>query len=208
MTTGIRGLAIVAAAAALGVWVGVRLARPASPPPSMTTARPESAERLQRLDGRIDALDDSMAIIERGTRVAPQPGEVAERDPASDSVEPPLSEREAVTAIAFELDSRFADDPDDSQWGADTERVVADLLEGVPAAGNALLSADCRSTMCRVEISHTDRWAREDLLSHVPGKAPFDHQVFFHPGELDGDRLVTVFYLSRAGHRLMPDEPS
>jgi hypothetical protein len=206
---GVRTLAAVTVASAIGVVAGVRLARPAPTAQVVAPAHIDDARVLSDLDGRIDALGDSVSRIDDRTRHA-SPALAAPAVDESEPAEQPeaaLTDDEMIATIAYELGARFADDTHDPEWSAKAEYEVIDLVDTMPTEGNELLSADCQSTMCRVEVSHTDPFARDDLLSYVPGQPPFDTQVFFHPGEPDGDRIVTVFYVARDGYPLNRDEP-
>jgi len=84
----------------------------------------------------------------------------------------------------------FADyEPDDFE---DPTRV--DKLSKV-----SLVSADCRTTVCRVEFSYKSDPNARELLVGMFGSPPFDGEGYFTKS-LMSDNIVT--YFSKSGHAL------
>jgi hypothetical protein len=81
------------------------------------------------------------------------------------------------------------------------------LLHPDTMEGSHVLSADCRSTLCRVEIEHADASAQSRLIDHLPMEPPFDGEMLIR--RIDDDPLAphTLVYLARPGYSLLAATP-
>jgi hypothetical protein len=93
----------------------------------------------------------------------------------------------------------FAREADDPAW--DPESDLHDKLEGILPAGSTLRSLECRSSMCRLDMTHVDmesyqEFATDFLLAHTrplwPGPSLFDLSSAPDKGE-----VIVVGYLGR-----------
>jgi hypothetical protein len=103
------------------------------------------------------------------------------------------------------LDSTFHAEPFDSGWAGGAQRLAAERLRETLPEGSEVRSVECRSSLCRIETSHTDG----------PHYQEFVRKAFLNPdtklwnGGLFSTRLddasqaegrtVVVAYLARDG---------
>jgi hypothetical protein len=70
-----------------------------------------------------------------------------------------------------------------------------------------MLSADCHSTLCRVEIEPEDASAQSWLVDHLPMEPPFDGETLIRQINDDPTAPRTLVYMARPGHPLLAATP-
>lgn len=105
------------------------------------------------------------------------------------------------SAIAGDLDRVISSESVDSAWSHDTNRAVAAAVEGL-SSGLQLVATDCRTTICRVELTHADLDTQLDDLDDLTTTPPLNTSGFVRVGA-DGPE-VSVIYFTRDGHDLPP----
>jgi hypothetical protein len=118
-----------------------------------------------------------------------------------------LSEEEQITATLDELDLRLDQEPEDPTWSQSTEMEVTAFLHSDGMEGSHVLSADCQSSLCRVEVAHEDASAQGWLIDHLPMEPPFDGEVLIRQVDADSAAPRTLVYLSRSGQSLLSAIP-
>lgn len=203
-TIAAAGVAAVAALVLAAVPFGGGEAAPAT-----AEATPTAASR----DGQVLALRGEIAQLRREVRqreVAAMPVAAAAADgEAGDGLHPMLdreqvrdNERVVVAAIRNQLDDVMAGEPTDPTWAAETEAGVRNTLATPRYAALALDRVECRSTMCRLQLSTPEDPSRtEELIAELTTEAPFSSGGFVSIG-VDG--APTAMYVARAGHELPP----
>jgi hypothetical protein len=118
-----------------------------------------------------------------------------------------LSEEQKVANTLYELDLRLSKEPDDPAWSQKAEMDIATLLHSDVMEGSHVLSADCRSTLCQVEVAHEDASAQSWLVNNLPMEPPFDGEMLVR--QIGDDLLAphTLIYLARQGHSLLAATP-
>lgn len=103
------------------------------------------------------------------------------------------------------LNSTLAQEPVDEAWSSSVTWHLEQTLMSPELAAGSLASADCRSTMCRVEILHDSSVSPQEL-------SMFENELLTRLGpELGGgtvrrvqgpDGLRTIAFIARKGHDL------
>ena len=196
------GPTVAAAATAAEVTPGAE-ATPVLPALSpRAAARPEPSAEMQRLAALVRELaagqrDLRTALAELETTVdgtAEMPFDDGDDDELAEPLEP-LHEGDTPAALRFDSEGV------DGEWHAGAERLLREALE-VDAL--TIDSADCRDTLCRVELRPSHDAAQASgpapLLS-VASRLPWPSESYLHFGDATLDE-PTVLYVSRAGYSL------
>jgi len=130
----------------------------------------------------------------------------AEGGPGADGVGD-LTPEEAEAAQQFEVDQlehQLRDEPVDERWATDASSRIRGLNERSSVTFR-VGRVDCRSTVCRVELSHRgDRSLDEDFHSLVAA-SPLEAAIYISPTK--DPRSPSVAYLSRRGYQLSAFQP-
>lgn len=111
-----------------------------------------------------------------------------------------VTEAESTARTARRLDALMAGEVRDDAWADAAERDFEDVAQA-PGVGVIASRAECRATLCRVEVQ-LDAVAPPDFLEQVATSEPWNGGGWW---EATGDSAVTV-YVARAGHPLTVDE--
>ncbi|NOJ92066.1 hypothetical protein HMI51_03770 [Corallococcus coralloides] len=183
---------------------------------------------LQRLKAQVRELEASVAHSERlareaqvaaramgprvGTPMAPGPSSVAMGLPDAGlsvegedmaAVHPEPTPDEAVAR----MDARFFGEGVDAAWSRDATR-RAERLGAVLPRGARIVSLECRSSMCRLQMSHPSqdafqKFLREGLIDDADAwEGPFMAALTGAPGR--PGEVEAVAYLARGGVDLAP----
>lgn len=192
---------------------------------------PEATE-LRQLRQQVRKLEESVTYSERTAREARSAAELAQRavrthrevvpavqqgpgvTPSGDShaeahaqgSNAPPPEPQAAEVIE-QMDERFFSEPLDPGWSQQARRRV-EQLGGMMPKGARVVSLDCRTSLCRMEMSHPNLESFQDFVRQglLGGGYEWDGPVMaavkgdpHQPGE-----LLTVAYLAREGTDLSP----
>jgi hypothetical protein len=162
---------------------------PAPSPPSDSSQQ----EAIQRLEARL-------AQVEMLEHSAPKDKDspVEKRD----DTPPPVDPRVAADRLAEGYDAALAAESVDRVWDAAMQTRLEEFFESDMAAGSSLQRVDCRSTMCRVEVTSQSTKARDAFTQTMSHMSPPNSQGFAHI-ETD-ESLDFVIYLSRENQPLPP----
>jgi hypothetical protein len=154
------------------------------------------------------------------TAVQPQPqgetGDVREqtrRDEAQtllkmDAQEREAHERQRIEQIVAHLDDSFQSEPYDGDWAAQIEAGIALDFGADDWNGNTLAEVRCRSTLCRMVVTHEDLEAADTLVARMGTLQAFaDTEGFYQQVPFEDGTSATVVYVARQGSRL-PALPS
>ena len=141
-----------------------------SPEPSSQRDQSSQAERIERMQQRIAALESAVAALPRGMNTnqntlpasaVPQPAEP--RPPVSEA-EADQQRQQGESQLYARIDENFASQTIDSGWSASmTARINAAMAEQ-SLTRSTVEQVECRSSICRVAIRTNDR-AELDALS-------------------------------------------
>ncbi len=194
--------------------------------PRVSVHKPTVRDPNDVLAAELALLRREVNALREVTRGNDLPGAVREeRKPeptATDRTErTPLTAEEAREANELKveqtvgvLEKVHGNEAVDATWARERESAIRDYVTGLqnvprdkykdPSMAAAvsnikLVSCDCRSTLCRIELEHGANAKTRDALIHMLGSAPFDGQGFFVESP---DRKKLTTYNARQGHAL------
>lgn len=122
-----------------------------------------------------------------------------------DSEEGAADTQASANQVAAHLDARFVAEAYDSGWAGKTEAKLNQLFVGDMLEGNQLAAAVCRTSLCRIEVTHSDHGAEQRFLAEFSSSGQFvsdDTSGFYHRS-IDYNGIAhTVFFWAREGHQL------
>lgn len=209
MRLGLSILVVVAGAGAIAVLWGVLGGR---------AEREASARHIERLQADLDELKAELrrrpaTALARGAGEPREAASLARRE-ARDEVQRAMeerSERDAAHSEPVTLEQSrasvvgaFEQECVDPRWSAGANHALEALVREHLPKGSRLGSVECHTTMCRLEVVHTELEASNELLMKTSRGWP---GMLFVAKDLQeqGQRTVTVF-ASREGH-LLPLAP-
>lgn len=108
-------------------------------------------------------------------------------------------------AVVTALQERFDAEPYDQIWAHETEQQLLDLFIKQQLTGNQLIEAACRSTFCRIDISHADIAAERGFMAAFALNGQFiddgERGYYYRETDING-AINTVFYYARSGYQL------
>jgi hypothetical protein len=189
----------------LTVVVGVGIAGAA-----MLVGRNSNRVAVESSRGTVVPLERAVAP-EPASRFEPRPrqamGEPSTEQEATEVVSPtPVSIHPRHAAIVEHLDGRLRDEARSEPWASAAEKEFRDFFATMPQAeGSRLLSADCRSTLCRLRIAHNEVGALPRFLDAVGMQPPFTVAGARFP---DPDEDHSVMFLARRDMTLPVPDPA
>jgi hypothetical protein len=165
-------------------------------------AQVENAQpNVARLQDRLTRLEVTQRELsaESGAE-SPRDDRFAHGEQINDSaLSPDGLEAERRPNLLAHVETHFQQESDDPTWSRDTEASIAQVLTGAAFDGSHLLAADCRTTLCQVEVGHESELAREGFIDNFPFALSVDTEVFYrHIGD-GGSMSHTIMYVARAG---------
>lgn len=124
----------------------------------------------------------------------------AHSEPAP-STAPSMSREEAERHIVATLETRVREEGVDFQWSRATEARIGEALRSERMAGSSLINVECRRSLCRLDVAHTDGVAQDQFFEVLPLMPPFDTEGFLKRSA-DSERPQTRVYIARAGRTL------
>jgi hypothetical protein len=110
--------------------------------------------------------------------------------------------RDRIAALARRADAALREETADAAWAGQARALI--LEAAAPLAATAVEDLECRTTLCRVRVSHLDSVARASFETDFPiAVAGRISQILVEP-ENDSDSPRATLYLAREGHAL-PD---
>lgn len=128
-------------------------------------ASASASGEIEMVDPEVASLKQDIAALQEqltslGTEVRAGAGFVPAAQPQT---EPKQSEEErrelakqAVTERMNYIESQFANEDIDAQWGNNVETQLISTFQNPALQQSALVNAECRSTLCRLEVAHED----------------------------------------------------
>ena len=108
----------------------------------------------------------------------------------------------APAAASLEVQSHFDTDDTDAGWGAEAEATLSTAFtDGITASRMAVHSAECRSTICRLEVAFDDASARLEESPFLPMMIPWQGESHIKNDSTGAGDTVTV-YVAREGFTL------
>lgn len=111
--------------------------------------------------------------------------------------------QERIRAQAQATEAALEQEAVDVAWSSEALELIIDVLATEALAATTVEDLECRTTLCRLRVSHQDPRARAAFERQFPvAVAQLLPQLMAGSVEADGDRPTSVFYLARAGHDL------
>jgi len=172
---------------------------------SGAAAPADPSGELARMQGEMQLMRRQMSVMAQ-QQAGAKPASTASEATAPKPPPPTQEEVSARDKRRFEnLGRKLAAEPVDRSWAPATERLIATTLQKPIFKGSKLLSATCRSTLCRFEVSHDSDVDRRKFGSTLPNRLPSLPSGSMRNAE--GDERKTIIYVAREGHRIPRDEP-
>lgn len=162
---------------------------------------------IARLEGEVDSLRADMAAnspdAESVDAFEVARSEEGNRDTPQSLLDRAEQTEEDAKRISAELENGFAVETKDPEWSESTANKIALALTRQEIAGAEVFEAECRSTLCRVEVEHTDVHKLHEFQLWFPhlvsGELP---KVTMKTEDLADGRKSTIIYMARKGHEL------
>jgi hypothetical protein len=152
-----------------------------------------------QLEARINAMKLEVTRLSRALaqRTEESP---AEAGPAQSTDYQPGATAEQLGGF---LEQQLAKEVADLNWSVAAAQEISRDLRGQGLENTQLGDVRCRATLCRIEASHNSMEAEQKFIGRIGSLEAFrDAEGFVqHVPRSDGG-IVTMVYVSRAGHRL------
>jgi hypothetical protein len=163
--------------------------------------------------GQIQAFADQLAALRRDLDSLPrsQPDQTVGAE-AKDAPPVPPNERaqrseaerrqaaeESHLKAVKQLEGHLEREGRDPTWTSQLQDEVAMVLPA--ASGSTVESVDCRTNLCRVELAHQDKLARDRFTNEQSNSLHYEMDILLSPS---GQGFRSTIFLARRGHK-MPD---
>lgn len=163
--------------------------------PAPTRVVSDVRQRQALLAHEVDDLRRQLAQLRESG--APAPLEEATLVVAN---EPEIDGNEHAREVAESFEQSLVEQPVDPEWAEGMQARFDQFFGAEQMAGSRVGAVDCRSTLCRLDVSFDEPSGRDALIDRVSGLLEPNAQGFAHI-ETDEDLEIQV-YLSREGTTL------
>lgn len=133
-----------------------------------------------------EGLRRSLAVPASNSSVQPSAAALPQ-----DAGAAPVSAIARSEAMAQRLDALVAKEPAEPRWSRETADAAAAVFASV--TGSRLVSADCRTSLCRFEVTSDSVDAQRELADQLVGQGPFAEDVWFYYDHEAQPPKVTLF---------------
>jgi hypothetical protein len=141
-----------------------------------------------------------MQQIARAGLVGGHAAEATALSPAAEPAEDEPARAEAQTRAQIEvLEGTVRVENADPKWASAAKLALNEAFHNEVMAGRRLGHADCRTSLCRLELLLEDSRSAEETFQQLIDFTPWDGQGFVRIDEKSGEIVV---YLSREGYAL------
>ncbi|MEO7731672.1 MAG: hypothetical protein ABIY55_11910 [Kofleriaceae bacterium] len=133
-------------------------------------------------------------------RAAAEAARAATAEAARLELEDPAAADRAATELSERCDAKVQAEPIDPEWRRSRNEEIGAFFARGPIAGTQLKAIDCRTTLCRIEVSHHTVEDRERFIQSFSDLAGPKGTVFAHIETADD--LDVVVYATRDGVEL------
>lgn len=165
----------------------------AKPLEQRQSAAPPSAASPQKKPERV-AHEMNNAEPAAGTD---QPAGLAAVEQEIDAEQLEAEERARMQAVQFELGSVLSKEAVDRDF---SDRALADIDAAIGNLGSSevrLVSTDCRTTLCRLEVWSTDIESMGEFLDGFPAALGWSTDMRMDTQESPGGGVVTTLFMTR-----------
>lgn len=159
-------------------------------------------EELSRLKSRLTNIENSHNS--QGSTVANEfipegNGSLENGDLTEQRIQ---AEQEMLEDTALHFATQLGQESRDPTWSSETELVITELLEGDNFQELQVVSTECQTSMCRIELDVDGDSSPSEIVHEMLMALPFETQSFFHNSEDENDTEHTVVYLARENYEL------
>lgn len=135
--------------------------------------------RIEQAEGSRDReLPRAVAEGLRRSLAAPVSTSSVLPSAAQDAGAAPVSAAARSEAMAQRLDALVAKEPAEPRWSRETADAAVAVFASV--TGSRLVSADCRTNLCRFEVTSDSVDAQRELADQLVGQGPFAEDVWYY----------------------------
>jgi hypothetical protein len=111
--------------------------------------------------------------------------------------------RRQTEEYAAKARDHFQADPIDLKWSSQMTGIIEEKFNNPELKQATLLDTECRATLCRLSVEHTNAQRQADFENQLPMlfAAELPHTTMFQE-ELANGSVRTTVYLAREGHNL------
>lgn len=121
-----------------------------------------------------------------------------------EALEEPAEDRTYIDFYANQLQAESVDYAWQGQAQAAIEQRIEEGIAARALEGATLVSTECRTTVCKIELQFEDEAVRDRGYGSIPLFLPWDGQAYFHQSETDPNSVI--LYVAREGEELpMPE---
>ena len=168
-------------------------------PRSEAVERGVAPAEVQHLEHRLRRLESASAEKEAENRPAAPPEE--EVAPHTERHEPDRDPAERVASEMAIFDTLLRSEPRDASWASTFTSSATSALAQFP--GTRLENVECRSSLCKLEVTHDDEAVEGKFPLDIPSLVPDVASWWYTQHESVGPQK-TIMYFVRNGHD-MPD---
>jgi len=155
----------------------------------------ELVNKINDLELEIDRLSTTRSTIDTRQHSASPAIEAVSETGEEEQARVQIEMGQQMDLLEYTLQTEMVD----SGW---SDRATVELNEAFrrdTSSGLELLQADCRGSMCRIDVGYNSK-APEESFRMLQGVIPWDGEAFFHIENIDSGQAT--LYLAREGNQL------
>jgi hypothetical protein len=166
---------------------------------ALRTQLTQVAQEQQAMARTISKLTTKLAKADRAPAAEPVQADTANLPAATPEEEVKRADAQVQAQVDLIEDTLFAE-ASDPTWTDAAEQSLQDVFQLEEGTGFHLVHTECRTTLCRLELSLDGSLSPEESFHHLVHLMPWPGQSFVHFE--DGESATAVVYLTREGHAL------
>jgi hypothetical protein len=112
-------------------------------------------------------------------------------------------DNQRVAERLLQVDDVFLAESSDPNWSGEAELAVDSAANSLRTKGTDVLSLDCRTSLCRLEVAYNEQTAQIEFETALPSElAELTPGMTIDSAQTDDGYITSVIYLVRAGYDL------
>lgn len=112
------------------------------------------------------------------------------------------SEEEIIQIRTENYESNLASQEIDSIWREEAHEKIESMIENQLVADSSIVSVDCRSSLCKLDLAHANEAAVDNFLEEFPDHMAWNNESFIETEHQSDGSIRTMIYFSRDGSSL------